>query len=180
MTRNSTSHVPADCSSSTSVKSISKRCGGLRALGSSVTPLYVGISLLLSSALMLSLSYAQPQRQTQGASARGEDEQGSRELDEERARKLFKAQCARCHGTRGDGRGSLASAISPRPTDLTNPIWYRGTSPARLKRVILGGGGSLGKSVLMPAYPELRDQPGLTAALIDYIISLAPREEKED
>lgn len=108
-----------------------------------------------------------------------EAEQGSREREGEEASRLFKELCARCHGKRGDGRGQLASYLSPRPTDLTNSIWYRGTSREKIKRVILGGGGALGKSVLMPAYPQLRAKPRIIAALVDYIINLVPREEED-
>ena len=42
-------------------------------------------------------------------------EQSFRELEGEKARELFKERCVRCHGTRGDGRGILASYLSPRP-----------------------------------------------------------------
>ena len=84
----------------------------------------------------------------------------------------------RCHGTRGDGRGILASYLSPRPTDLTSPIWYKYTSKDKIKKAILGGGGALGKSIIMPANPDLRTQPKLVIALVDYIIKLVPRDEE--
>lgn len=97
------------------------------------------------------------------------------EDDMEEAKKLFKDRCTRCHGRIGNGRGPLASHLSPRPTDLTNPYWFKDTNPKRIKRVILGGGGAIGKSILMPANPDLRNKPKVLAALIQHIIGLAPR-----
>ena len=97
------------------------------------------------------------------------------EDDMEQAKALFMDRCVRCHGRHGDGRGQLASHLSPRPTDLTNPYWFRETNQKKLKRVIIGGGGAIGKSVLMPANPDLRNKPKVLAALIQYIVALAPR-----
>ena len=118
--------------------------------------------------------YAQP---SSAMTSNSEAEQNFREIEGEKARELFKTRCVRCHGTRGDGRGPLASYLSPRPTDLTNPIWYKNTSITKMKRVILGGGGALGKSIIMPANPDLRTQPKLVMALVDYMIKLVPRDE---
>lgn len=100
------------------------------------------------------------------------------EEDAEKAKEIFQTRCVRCHGKIGDGRGTLASHLSPRPTDLTNSFWYKTTTPKTLKKVILGGGGAIGKSVLMPANPDLRNKPKVVAALIQYIIDLAPRESE--
>ncbi len=36
-----------------------------------------------------------------------------------RGKKLFKTNCASCHGTRGRGDGPAGAALNPRPTDLT-------------------------------------------------------------
>jgi len=119
--------------------------------------------------------YAQP---TSQVSTTAEAEQNFRELEGERARELFKKRCVRCHGSRGDGRGPLASHLSPRPTDFTSIIWYKNTSKTKIKRVILGGGGALGKSILMPANPDLRTQPKLVIALVEYIIKLVPRDDE--
>ena len=98
------------------------------------------------------------------------------EEDMEEAMTIFRERCTRCHGSKGNGRGKLASNLSPRPTDLTNPYWFQSTSPKKLKRVILGGGGAIGKSILMPANPDLRNKPKVVAALIQYITQLAPRK----
>ena len=122
-----------------------------------------------------SVLLAQPRSQV---STTSEAEQNFRELEGERARLLYKKRCVRCHGSRGDGRGVLASHLSPRPTDLTNATWYKNTSKNKIKKAILGGGGALGKSILMPANPDLRTQPKLVIALVDYIVNLVPRDDE--
>ena len=98
-------------------------------------------------------------------------------LDE--ARELFTQRCVTCHGKRGDGKGSLSGNLNPRPTNLRSNVWFRGTNAKRIKRVILGGGGALGKSILMPANPDLRNKPKLVNALVYYIMHLVDRTPKK-
>ena len=136
-----------------------------------ITGTWIMTSLFNRSAMI----YAQPSAQV---SADSEAEQNFRELEGERARELFKERCVRCHGVRGDGRGVLASHLSPRPTDLTSSTWYKNTPKDTIRRVILGGGGALGKSIIMPANPDLRAQPKLVIALVDYIVKLVPRDDE--
>ena len=97
----------------------------------------------------------------------------------EQARELFTERCVSCHGARGDGKGMLAANLNPRPANLRSNVWYRSTTPKKIKRVILGGGGALGKSILMPANPDLRTKPKLVNALVYYIIHLVDRDPKK-
>ena len=48
----------------------------------------------------------------------------------ERGRATYQASCAVCHGDRGNGKGPAASALTPRPTDLTMLSKRTGTFPA--------------------------------------------------
>jgi mono/diheme cytochrome c family protein len=91
------------------------------------------------------------------------------------AKTLFNKRCSRCHGERGDGRGVFANQLNPRPTDLTSNAWYQHTNEKRIKRVILGGGRSIGKSPMMPSHADLRNKRQLLNALVQYVINLAPR-----
>ena len=91
------------------------------------------------------------------------------------AKTLFNKRCSRCHGERGDGRGVFANQLNPRPTDLTSNTWYQHTNEKRIKRVILGGGRSIGKSPMMPSHADLRNKRQLLNALVQYVINLAPR-----
>ncbi len=37
-------------------------------------------------------------------------------------RKLFEQKCTPCHGPRGEGKGPLASALTPPPSDFAEPL----------------------------------------------------------
>ena len=93
----------------------------------------------------------------------------------EKAVALYKQRCAQCHGNRGTGRGRLSYNLNPKPTNLRSNVWFRSTTPDKIKRVILSGGGAIGKSILMPANPDLRNKPKLVAALVYYITRLVDR-----
>ena len=96
----------------------------------------------------------------------------------EKASELYAQRCANCHGTRGDGRGVMSSKLSPPPRNLRSYSWFKTTTPKHLKRVILGGGSAIGKSLLMPANPDLRNKPKLVSALIYYLEQLVDRPKK--
>ena len=137
------------------------------------------ITLFLTLLLVISLppssslrGYAQP---AELVVTRSEEQREFGEEETEQAKQLFRERCVRCHGIQGNGRGEMASHLSPRPTDLTSSFWFQSTNRKRIKRVIIGGGGAIGKSILMPANPDLRSKPKVVAALVEYIIKLAPR-----
>lgn len=50
----------------------------------------------------------------------------------ERGKGTFRQSCAVCHGEGGNGKGMAASALEPRPTDLTMLAKRNGTFPAAL------------------------------------------------
>jgi mono/diheme cytochrome c family protein len=60
-----------------------------------------------------------------GARARGKD--------------LFLANCALCHGVRGDGHGKRASGFAKPPADFTDPAWRRSATPRRVYFAIREG-----------------------------------------
>jgi mono/diheme cytochrome c family protein len=43
---------------------------------------------------------------------------------------LYQARCAACHGEKGDGRGSLAAKVTPRPTDFTRGVFKLRSTPS--------------------------------------------------
>ena len=139
--------------------------------------LYVHISLSLLALCCtflvynVSLLHAEPSIVTPGVAPAFRP---SEELLEE-ASELYAQRCANCHGSRGDGRGVMASKLNPPPRNLRSYSWFKTTTPKHLKRVILGGGSAVGKSLLMPANPDLRNKPKLVAALIYYLEQLVDR-----
>lgn len=96
-------------------------------------------------------------------------------------RKLYARHCQHCHGVSGDGDGSTAKYLNPRPRDYRLGIFkFTSTnkdtkaSRADLKRII--GQGIPG--TYMPAFvPMLKDQE--LASLIEYVRWLAMRGEIE-
>lgn len=77
------------------------------------------------------------------------------------AKELFAARCTACHGTSGKGDGAAAAALNPKPRDYTNKDWQASVTDEQLKKVIVGGGASVGKSAAMPPNPDLDGKPEL-------------------
>ncbi len=89
------------------------------------------------------------------------------------ARSLFASRCAMCHGATGKGDGPAAGSINPPPRDYTDAAWQATVTDADLARVIVEGGGALGKSPMMPAGPDLRDKPAVVTELVAMIRGFA-------
>ena len=60
-----------------------------------------------------------------------------------------------------------------RPRDLTVPAWQQGATDQHIERIIVAGGRAVGRSPLMPGFPELRADPGLRAGIVDLIRSFS-------
>lgn len=68
-----------------------------------------------------------------------------------RAEKLFKEQCAACHGARGRGDGPAAAALQPKPADLSDPEFQLNRTDEQLREVIASGKGAMpGFGKLLP------------------------------
>jgi len=50
-------------------------------------------------------------------------------------KKLFEQNCVTCHGSKGDGKGQLGSALKPPPSDFTQPFKQWPYSKGDLKKV---------------------------------------------
>ncbi len=64
---------------------------------------------------------------------------------------IFAADCAICHGAKGDGRGLRREAMSPPPANLTLPPWSEASHTAFLA-IRNGVPGTA-----MPSWPMLSD-----------------------
>jgi cytochrome c oxidase cbb3-type subunit III len=65
---------------------------------------------------------------------------------------LFRKYCAVCHGEEGKGDGFNAFNLDPRPRDLSDSTYMKALSDDQIVQTISGGGKSVNKSPLMPAY----------------------------
>ena len=85
-------------------------------------------------------------------------------------KEVFKSRCAPCHGDSGKGDGPGAAALTPKPHDYTNAAWQDSVKDEDIKKTILYGGATVGKSPAMPANQDLDGKPELDA-LVTYIRS---------
>jgi uncharacterized membrane protein/cytochrome c551/c552 len=84
----------------------------------------------------------------------------------ETATALFQNLCSTCHGLDGRAETDTAKALTPRPRAFTDAAWQAGVTDEHLVKVILEGGAAVGKSALMPANPDLVNQPEVVKALV--------------
>lgn len=72
--------------------------------------------------------------------------------DSAKGAEAYKTYCATCHGDTGKGDGIAAAALEPKPRDLSNAEYVSGLTDEHIKKVITGGGASVGMSAAMPAW----------------------------
>lgn len=87
------------------------------------------------------------------------------------AQKVWKDKCVTCHGDRGLGDGPGAAALDPKPRTFKDPKWQMQTDDARISKVIVEGGASVGLSANMAPNPELKDKPAVVAELVKIVRS---------
>ena len=63
---------------------------------------------------------------------------------------VFKTYCILCHGTDGEGDGRASKIHNPKPANLTLSF----LTDAQKEIIIRGGGASVGRSPVMPAWGE--------------------------
>jgi|SRR5688572_13699296 mono/diheme cytochrome c family protein len=84
------------------------------------------------------------------------------------ARRMFSTICATCHGSSGHGDGPASQALNPKPRNYTDKTWQASVTDDDIKKIILLGGQAVGKSAVMPAQPQLQNQP----EVLDEIVKL--------
>lgn len=85
------------------------------------------------------------------------------------AEEVFKTRCVMCHGESGKGDGAAAAALNPKPRNYTDAEWQKSVTDEQIKKTITGGGASVGKSAIMPAQPDLANQPEVLDGLVKII-----------
>jgi len=66
----------------------------------------------------------------------------------------FQELCTVCHGVGGKGDGPSAQGLEPKPADFTNCKTMAKDSDEVLLKIIRGGGQSVGRSTVMPAWGD--------------------------
>jgi mono/diheme cytochrome c family protein len=110
----------------------------------------------------------------------GGDAPGFDRLHLQRGREVYTSQCAGCHGTTGDGKGTAGAYLNPPPRDYRNGVFKftstpRGSKPRRedLRRILKYGA----KGTSMPPFRFLPEDD--LEAVLDYVMVLASRGELE-
>lgn len=90
-------------------------------------------------------------------------------VDMDAAKTIYEQRCTVCHGKTGTGDGIGAKALNPKPRNYTDAKWQASVTDAQLKATILGGGGAVGKSILMPGNPDLKGKDPVVNGLVRII-----------
>jgi mono/diheme cytochrome c family protein len=73
----------------------------------------------------------------------------------------FKKRCAPCHGETGHADGPAVVKLDRKPPDFADAAWQQSVSDEEIKKAIVEGGGSVGKSKMMPPIHDLGGTPEL-------------------
>jgi mono/diheme cytochrome c family protein len=92
--------------------------------------------------------------------------------DNEQGKRIYRENCAPCHGEAGKGDGVGARSLPVRPADHTNPAVMNSRSDAFLRDVIAKGGKAMGLSSFMPAWQGIFKDKEIED-LVAYIRGLA-------
>jgi cytochrome c553 len=87
----------------------------------------------------------------------------------EEAKNVFAQRCTLCHGAEGRGDGPAAANLSPKPRNYGDAAWQASITDEQLKKTIVEGGAAMGKSMMMPPNPDLRDKPQVVDELVKII-----------
>jgi mono/diheme cytochrome c family protein len=99
----------------------------------------------------------------------GGDEKKGPDPSVAEASKVFNERCVTCHGADGKGSGPGAAALDPKPRSFASPDWQASADDARIKKVIIEGGASVGLSASMAPNGDLAQKPEVVAALVKKI-----------
>jgi mono/diheme cytochrome c family protein len=84
---------------------------------------------------------------------------------------IFHTLCITCHGEGGKGDGSASATLNPKPRNYTDKAWQAKTTDDQIKQIILLGGAGVGKSPMMPASPQLQNEPAVVDELVKIVRS---------
>jgi high-affinity iron transporter len=105
---------------------------------------WIGVAAVVA-ALVGALGLASPEL---GAQQKGDPAKGET---------LYKARCVTCHGATGAGDGPAGKVLKDKPKDWTKGEALKELKDQQLYDAIKKGGGAIGKSKAMIAFPNFSD-----------------------
>ena len=103
------------------------------------------------------------------APADGMAAKGTGSAAQANAKAIFAQRCTLCHGLDGKGTGPAAANLNPKPRDYSDAKWQAGVTDELLAKTIVEGGAAVGKSMMMPPNPDLKDKPEVVTELVHLI-----------
>src|SRR5690606_34207083 len=100
------------------------------------------------------------------------------DADRAAAKQKFETLCFTCHGMQGEGDGPASAGLVPPPRNFKAPARQASGTDEHIGKSIVGGGLAVGKSLAMPADPDLNGRPGVAAALREHIRKLGKSAPK--
>ena len=94
--------------------------------------------LVLAAAAVLALPAFAEGFELKGDAAKGEAQ--------------YKTMCVSCHGEKGDGNGAAAAALTPKPSNFTDPANAERLTDEWIYKMVKNGGAANGKSPMMVAW----------------------------
>jgi mono/diheme cytochrome c family protein len=91
--------------------------------------------------------------------------------DIEQGKRIYRENCAPCHGDSGKGDGIGARSLPVRPADHTDRSAMSSRSDAFLRDIVAKGGNAMGLSSFMPAWQGIFNDKEIED-LVAYIRSL--------
>lgn len=88
------------------------------------------------------------------------------------ANKVWNERCVTCHAADGSGTGPGAAALAVKPRSFKDPTWQASVDDARIKKVIVEGGASVGLDAAMAPNPDLKDKPAVQDQLVKKVRKL--------
>lgn len=90
-------------------------------------------------------------------------------ISPEEAAAVFNTRCMTCHGLTGHGDGPGAAALDPKPRSFVDVAWQDGVTDDQIRKTIVFGGAAVGKSAMMPAQPDLKQDRATLDGLVRVI-----------
>ncbi|MBM4778278.1 MAG: c-type cytochrome [Archangiaceae bacterium] len=90
----------------------------------------------------------------------------------------FKTFCVSCHGEKGDGNGPAGSALTPKPTNFTDPANAARLTDEYTYKIIKDGGAANGRSPLMVSWSAAMKDDELRNVAA-YVLKFKPAAKKK-